>query len=144
MTGTHLPAQWRRTLRHPGRHRERRRPSVARTASRLHPARALAAVGSNDLDNVAVAVTAHGGRARARRSCCGSGEHEAIAETRSLLPLGTTRDVTRMCATYVVTWLLGLDVSAVIGSDDEVYVETAGDGFTPWPTSPRCTCAHRA
>jgi hypothetical protein len=36
-----------------------------------------------------------------------AGEHEAIAETRSLLPLGTTRDVTGLSTTYVVARLVG-------------------------------------
>ena len=58
-------------------------------------------MGSDDLDNVAVAVTANA-VAPATRVVLRAGEHEAIAETRSLLPLGTTRDVTALGATYVV------------------------------------------
>jgi hypothetical protein len=100
-------------------------------------------VGSDDLDNIAVAVTAHG-VAPGTRVVLRAGEHEAIAETRSLLPLGATRDVTTMCATYVVTRLLGTEATAVVGTGEAVYVEAAGGGFARWPTSPHHACAHWA
>ncbi len=108
---------------------------------RLHRALALAAVGSDDLDNVAVAVTAHG-VAPGTRVVLRAGEHEAIAETRSLLPLGTTRDVTGLSATYVVARLLGTAATAVVGHDDQAYVDVPGRGFVSWPTSPREQCGH--
>jgi voltage-gated potassium channel Kch len=63
----------------------------------LWRARALAAVGSDEYDNIAVAIAADavapGGRVVLR-----AGEQEAIAETRSLLPLGVTTDVVSMAA----------------------------------------------
>lgn len=108
---------------------------------RLHRAQALAAVGSDDLDNVAVAVTAHA-VAPGTRVVLRAGEHEAIAETRSLLPLGTTRDVTALSATYVVARLLGTAATAVVVHDDQAYVDFPGRGFVPWPTSPRDQCGH--
>lgn len=109
---------------------------------RLHRALALAAVGSDDLDNIAVAVAAHG-VAPGTRIVLRAGEHEAIAETRSLLSLGTTRDVTRLSTTYVVARLLGIPaVTAVAGEDDTDYVAVPDEGFVPWPTSPREQCCH--
>jgi Trk K+ transport system NAD-binding subunit len=108
---------------------------------RLHRAQALAAVGSDDLDNIAIAVAAHG-VAPGTRVVLRAGEHEAIAETRSLLPLGTTRDVTGLSTTYVVARLLGTPATGVVGHDDEVYLAIPDEGFARWPTSPREECRH--
>jgi voltage-gated potassium channel Kch len=108
---------------------------------RLHRAQALAAVGSDDLDNIAIAVAAHG-VAPGTRVVMRAGEHEAIAETRSLLPLGTTRDVTGLSTAYVLARLLGTPATAVVGYDEEVYLAVPGEGFSRWPTSPREECGH--
>ncbi len=87
---------------------------------RLRTARALAAVGSDDLDNIAVAIAARGVAADTR-VLIRVGEHEAIAETRSLLPMGTIRDVTGMAAGYVVARLLGQPVAGVVAHQDGVF-----------------------
>jgi hypothetical protein len=108
---------------------------------RLQHALALAAVGSDDLDNIAIAVAAHG-VAPGTRVVLRAGEQEAIAETRSLLPLGTTRDVTRLGTTYVLARLLGTPATAVVGYDDEAYLAVPEEGFVRWPTSPREECRH--
>ena len=108
---------------------------------RLHRAQALAAVGSDDLDNIVIAVAAHG-VAPGTRVVMRAGEHEAIAETRSLLPLGTTRDVTGLSTTYVLARLLGTPATAVVGHDEEVYLAVPDEGFSRWPTSPREECGH--
>jgi hypothetical protein len=108
---------------------------------RLHRAQALAAVGSDDLDNIAIAVAAHG-VAPGTRVVMRAGEHEAIAETRSLLPLGTTRDVTGLSTAYVLARLLGTPATAVVGHDEEVYLAVPDEGFSRWPTSPREECCH--
>jgi len=108
---------------------------------RLHRALALAAVGSDDLDNIAIAVAAHG-VAPDTRVVLRAGEHEAIAETRSLLPLGTTRDVTGLGTNYVVARLLGIPATAVVGHDDQAYLAVPGEGYVRWPTSPREECGH--
>ena len=108
---------------------------------RLHRALALAAVGSDDLDNIAIAVAAHG-VAPGTRVVLRAGEHEAIAETRSLLPLGTTRDVTGLSTTYVIARLLGTPATAVVGHDQEVYLAVPDEGFSRCPTSPREECRH--
>lgn len=108
---------------------------------RLRRAMALAAVGSDDLDNIAVAVAAHG-VAPGTHVVLRAGEHEAIAETRSLLPLGVTSDVTNLSAAYVVARLLGVAATAAVPHTNDVYVEVDGEGFRSWPTSPRDRCAH--
>jgi hypothetical protein len=108
---------------------------------RLSRSRALAAVGSDDLDNIAVAVAAHG-VAPGTRVVLRAGEHEAIAETRSLLPLGTTRDVTSLSATHVVARLVGVAATAVVVRDGELHVDVPGDGLVAWPASSRAECGH--
>jgi hypothetical protein len=71
-----------------------------------------------------------------------AGEHEAIAETRSLLPLGTTRDVTGLSTAYVLARLLGAPATAVVGYHEEVYLDVPGEGLSRWPASPREECGH--
>jgi len=67
---------------------------------RLRHARALAAVGSNELDNIAVAVAADA-VSPSTPVVLRAGEQEAIAETRSLLALGTTEDVLDLTARFM-------------------------------------------
>ncbi|MER5217101.1 NAD(P)-binding protein [Streptomyces sp. NPDC002838] len=107
----------------------------------LHQARALAAVGSDDLDNIAVAIAAHGVSPRTR-IVLRAGEHEAMAETRSLLPLGTIRDVTSLSAAYVLARLLDTPATGVIAHRHHMFVELPADTFAPWPLAARQGCSH--
>jgi voltage-gated potassium channel Kch len=102
---------------------------------------ALAAVGSDDLDNIAVAVAASAVSARTR-VVLRAGEHEAIAETRSLLPLGVIRDVTEIAATFVVAALLGRDVRAVVAGRDTTHLLTKAGGCEPFMVSGKEDCRH--
>jgi len=108
---------------------------------RLRSARALAAVGSDDLDNIAVAIAAHGVAADTR-VLIRAGEHEAIAETRSLLPMGTIRDVTGMAAGYVVARLLGQPVAGVVAHQDGVFLQNPDDTFSRSVLSAQARCEH--
>jgi Trk K+ transport system NAD-binding subunit len=72
----------------------------------LRRSRALAAVGSDDMDNIAIAVAAHG-VSPGTRVVLRAGEQEATAETRALLPLGIIRDITSSSAAYVIALLRG-------------------------------------
>ncbi|WP_329281971.1 NAD-binding protein [Streptomyces sp. NBC_01451] len=108
---------------------------------RLRHARALAAVGSDDLDNIAVAIAAHG-VAPHTRVLIRAGEHEAIAETRSLLPMGTIRDVTGMATAYVVARLLGEPVAGVVPHPEGVYRQSPDGGFSRGALSARTRCRH--
>lgn len=107
----------------------------------LGRARALAAVGSDDLDNLAVAVTARA-VAPATRVVLRAGDDATIGETRSLLPLGTTRDVTAAAAGWVVAQLLGERPGVLVADVHEVHLDLPGRGLTPWPTPPRDRCPH--
>lgn len=110
---------------------------------RLDRCRSLAAVGSDDSDNisVAVAVTAI---SPATRVVLRAGEHEAIAETRSLLPLGTIRDVTELAAAFVVSTLRGQKVDGVFGAESGIHIRLRSDKFQVVHVSRRDNCKHRA
>ncbi len=108
---------------------------------RLGRARALAAVGSDDLDNIAVAIAAHG-VAPGTRVVIRAGEHEAIAETRSLLPMGAIRDVTQLAGVYVLARLRGQDVAAVAADDHELYVQSSAGDFGAATITDREQCRH--
>ncbi|MFI6577952.1 NAD-binding protein [Nocardiopsis sp. NPDC050513] len=108
---------------------------------RLRRARALAAVGSDDLDNIAVAIAAQG-ISPGTRVVLRAGEHEAIAETRSLLPLGTIRDVTSLSSAYVLERLLRGRATGVVARRHEVFVRLPDGAFALWPLAARRGCAH--
>ncbi|MEU8136917.1 NAD(P)-binding protein [Streptodolium elevatio] len=108
---------------------------------RLGKARSIAAVGSDDLDNIAVAIAAHG-VAPATPVVIRAGDHEAIAETRSLLPLGTVRDVTGLAAGYVLARLVDEPVGGVIAHEHDIYLQRPDETFTPWPLTTRDDCRH--
>jgi Trk K+ transport system NAD-binding subunit len=103
--------------------------------------RALAAVGSEDLDNISVAVAASA-VSPSTRVVLRAGEQEAIAETRSLLPLGVTRDVTEIAATFAVARLLGRDARGVVASDERLYLRLQSGGHEHLPVSRREDCPH--
>ncbi|MEV2277071.1 NAD(P)-binding protein [Nocardiopsis sp. NPDC049922] len=107
----------------------------------LRRARALAAVGSDDLDNIAVAIAAQG-ISPGTRVVLRAGEHEAIAETRSLLPLGTIRDVTSLSSAYVLERLLRGRATGVVARQHEVFVRLPDGTFALWPLAARRGCAH--
>jgi hypothetical protein len=71
-----------------------------------------------------------------------AGEHEAIAETRSLLPMGTIRDVTGMAAAYVVARLLGEPVAGVVAHEEHVYLWSSDDTFVRSVLSAQARCTH--
>ena len=108
----------------------------------LSQCRALAAVGSDDLENISVAVAA-AVISPSKRVVLRAGEHEAIAETRSLLPLGVIRDVTEIAATFVVARLLGAQVEGVVAGGDANFLRTAEGTFQPFAVSRREDCRHK-
>jgi voltage-gated potassium channel Kch len=72
----------------------------------LHRARALAAMGSDDLDNIEVAIAALA-VAPDVRIVLRAGEDDVIAETRSLFRIGQVRDVSALTARAVTMSLTG-------------------------------------
>lgn len=71
-----------------------------------------------------------------------AGEQEAIAETRSLLPLGVIRDVTEIVATLVVSHLLEHTAVAVLATSSHLYLEVADGAFQRTTVSRREDCLH--
>ncbi|QTZ90430.1 NAD-binding protein [Streptomyces auratus AGR0001] len=106
---------------------------------------ALAAVGSHELDNIAVAVAAHA-VAPEVRVVLRAGEDEAIAETRSLLPLGLTRDIVRTSAAYVTAHLTSRPAGGpprqVVADTDCDYVDLPAHGLVGWPVPAGDDCGH--
>lgn len=108
---------------------------------RLRRARALAAVGSADLDNISIAVSARR-VAPDTPVVLRAGEHEAISETASLLPLGETRDVTRLSSAYVVARLLGCPAALALPYGDHAVLRTVDGDYRDWTTTRRDECDH--
>lgn len=109
---------------------------------RLDRCLAVAAVGSDDLDNVAVAVAASA-VSPSVRVVMRAGEQEAVAETRSLLPLGITRDVTAIGAAHVLMRALGAreDVH-VAGDGDDVRARVRPGKWRTFVLARRDECRH--
>lgn len=108
----------------------------------LRRCRALAAVASDDLDNIAVAVAATA-VAPLVAVVLRAGEQEAISETRSLLPLGVTRDVTAIATGFVAAHLWGRHPRAIIADSGAVYAESMSGSIEALTLSPHDSCEHR-
>ena len=87
----------------------------------LHRARAVAAVTANDLQNIAVAMTARGIQERVR-VVLRVGDGDIANETRSLLALGLVRDVHRIAATLIASMALGDDAEDVVCLGDDAHL----------------------
>ena len=108
----------------------------------LARSRALAAVGSNDLDNIAVAV-ATVAVSPSTRVLLRAGEQEAISETRSLLPLGVIRDVNELAATFAIACLREKTPQGVVASKDGgTFIDTGCGTYEKLTTSRRDDCGH--
>jgi hypothetical protein len=85
-------------------------------------ARAVAVVSSDDLDNIAAAIAAQAA-APDTRIVIRAGEHSAITDTHTLLPLGTVRDVSLLSAVYVAAQLTGQHPRSVVADGRDVWIE---------------------
>nr|WP_257101695.1 NAD-binding protein [Streptomyces sp. alain-838] len=103
----------------------------------LHSAQAMAAVASDDLDNLAVAVAARA-VAPDLRVVIRAGDHEAIAETQSLFRVGTVHDLPSLSAAYTAASLTGLRPRGVLAHARRLPVQHGDGTFTEWPHAPRC------
>lgn len=104
----------------------------------LPHARALAAMGSNDLDNVEVAINALA-VAPDLRVVMRAGEDEVIAETRSLFRIGQVRDVSALTAGATALALLGSAPLAVYARGGEIAAFD-GAGESHIALAGRCDC----
>lgn len=108
---------------------------------RVGRCRALVAVGSDDLDNISVAV-ATAAVSPTTRVILRAGEQEAIAETRSLMPLGVIKDVTEIAAAFVLSSLLEESLSGAFDVDGQPFVRLSESRFEPALVSSRDGCLH--
>jgi voltage-gated potassium channel Kch len=92
----------------------------------LPRARALAAVTSDEIENIAIVVSAHGECAELR-TLLRAGRGEALSETSALLKLGVVRDVYRIGGTLLAAAALGADACEAFMHEQTVYL-VAPDG----------------
>ena len=114
---------------------------VLRRAS-LHRAVAIVAAGSEERDNIAVAIAAQA-VAEDVTVAIRAGADDAIDETRSLFRIGSVIDVNGLTSVFVVESMLATAPYAVITVDDRVLtVDTEGQITSmTTPGSARCTCS---
>ena len=94
--------------------------------NRLSLAKALsvAAVTSNDLENIAVAMAARSVRPEIR-VVMRVGDGEVANDTRSLLPLGLVRDVHRIAAAMLASIAIGDAAESVVCIGDDAHLRFA-------------------
>jgi TrkA family protein len=104
----------------------------------LHQAQAMAAVASDDRDNIAVSVASLA-VAPELRLVMRAGDHDAIAETRSLFRIGPVHDLSTLSAAYTTATLTGLCPRTVLSHGRQLLLERPDGTFVPWPHPDRCT-----
>ena len=104
-------------------------PSLMRRLS-LPRARAVAAVTSDDLDNISVAMTARGIHSDVR-TVLRVGDGNIANETRSLLALGLVRDVNRLAAAMIAANVLDEDAESVVCVGDGAHLRYPDGRLVP-------------
>ncbi|MDQ3881256.1 MAG: NAD-binding protein, partial [Chloroflexota bacterium] len=87
----------------------------------LHRARALAAVTSDEVENIAIVGAALGVRDDLR-TLLRAGRGEVANETQSLFKLGIVRDVNRIGGTFLAMTAMGSDVRNAFLDEETVYL----------------------
>jgi Trk K+ transport system NAD-binding subunit len=98
----------------------------------LRRARAMAAVTSEQLTNVAVAVAALAVEPDVR-IVLRAGHDEVIRESRSLFHIGIVRDATELAATCLAAAAVGYDVDHAFVHDERAYVRLTDGRIEPFP-----------
>jgi voltage-gated potassium channel Kch len=107
----------------------------------LARSRGVAAVASDELANIAVAVTAAAIDPTVAVTLR-AGEQEALVETRSLLRLGATRDVTALACAFVVAHVWGLRPESATVTSAGTWVRLDDGSFTRLAPSRHDDCRH--
>jgi voltage-gated potassium channel Kch len=94
-------------------------------------ARALAAVTSDEIENIAIVVSALTCRGDLR-TLLRAGRGEMMSETRSLLKLGVVRDVYRIGGTLIAAMALGSPAREAFLHDKVVYLVSADGRIEPF------------
>jgi hypothetical protein len=100
----------------------------------LPRARALAAVTSDELANIAISVSALAVEPRLR-TILRAGSNEVTRETAALFPIGIAQDLDRVAAAAVAATAIGHDLAHAFVHRGETYIETPRgiDRFPPAP-----------
>ena len=98
----------------------------------LRRARALAAVTSEQLTNVAVTVAAMAVEPDVR-IVLRAGHDDVIRESRSLFHIGIVRDATELAATCLAAAAVGMDVDHAFVHHDRTWVRLADGRIEPFP-----------
>ena len=98
---------------------------------RANRARALAAVTSDEIENIAIVVAAHACR-EGLRTLLRAGRGDVMSETRSLLKLGVVRDVYRIGGTLIAAMALGSPAREAFLHDRVVYLVTPDGSIEPF------------
>ena len=106
-------------------------PSLLRRLS-VDRARALAAVTSEDLENVRIALVSSG-EAPGLRIVLRAGSHATGGEVRSLERLGHVRDVHRIAAVYLAGIALGSGAEHVVVDGDAAHLRAADGALEACP-----------
>ncbi len=105
----------------------------------LSRARAVAAMGSDDLDNIEVVIAALASAPDARM-VLRAGEGDVIAETRSLFAIGDVVDVSLFSAVVSSLRLQGLRCTLIHPKETYVCAHLEGGDKVQTVRPPRCTC----
>ena len=111
-------------------------------AAGAHRAIALVAAGSEERDNIAVAVAALAANPQLR-VVLRSGSDDAIEETRSLFRIGAVVDVNGLTAAFVAASLDDKSPYTILPTPEgDMAIDEAGNATEFWPPHPlRCSCA---
>ena len=94
-------------------------------------ARAVAAVTSDELENIGVAVTAHGIRENLAITLR-AGDGDATSEVRALFTIGVVRDVYRIAGTALAAVALGYDAEEAFPYAGTLYLVNAAGEIEPF------------
>jgi hypothetical protein len=98
----------------------------------LRSARALAAVTSDERENIAVSVAALA-VAPGVRTVLRAGSNEVTRETQALFPIGVAQDMQRIAATALAASALGRDVVQAFVHGGDTYVHLRGGAIERFP-----------
>jgi hypothetical protein len=107
----------------------------------LRRAEALAAVASDDLQNMSVAVAARAVAPQVR-IVMRAGDHDAIAETQSLFSIGHVKDVPGIAGEAIAAMLQQTSATRAAGVGHDVYLESPDGLWTRRPMAKRRSCTH--
>lgn len=117
--------------------------SNRRTLQKLNVSRCLAvvAVGSNELDNISVSITARA-LATGAPVVVRAGHHEAIAETASLFSIASVVDVEGLTVSAVSDWYAGDRPAYLADAGQDIAVVADDGGLRTRPKTVGSQCAH--